>query len=138
MDKKYFRISVIAIIALIVIVSISIGLLQNNSNQNPSQIGIGSKEAFSVDINGGHHSAFDDAVEIDIQAGSVSEQVNITVESIINPIEDTTLHMLSLPLELGPNGLIFEKPIESIYSLSTLIINGADGIKESDVKIYLL
>lgn len=135
MNRKYLSIIVITIIALIVIVSISIGLLQNNSNQTPNQIEIGSKETFSIGVNGGHHTAWDDAVEIDVQAGSVSEQINITVESIVNPTDDTTLHMFSC-LEFGPDGFIFEKPIDLIIKYNPDQI--PEGIEESDVKIYLL
>jgi len=117
MDKNYYVIGVIAIIALIVIVSLSSGLLQNNSNQNHGQIDIGSNEIFSIGINGGRHSALDDAVEIDVQSGAVSEQVNITVELIINPVKDNTLHMFSC-FEFGPDGFIFEEPIDLIINMN--------------------
>jgi len=136
MDKRHLLpISVIAIIALVVIVFVSSGLLQDNTNKNPNQLDVGSKETFSVSINGGHHSALDDIVEIDVQAGSVLEQVNITVESINNPVEDTTLHMFSC-FEFGPDGFVFEEPIDLIIHYNPDEI--PEEVEESDVKIYLL
>jgi hypothetical protein len=135
MDKKHLTIFVIAIIALLAIVFVSSALLRDNTNKNPNQLDVGSKETFSISTNGGHHSALDDIVEIDVQAGSVSEPVNITVESISNPVEDTTLHMFSC-FEFGPDGFVFEEPIDLIIHYNPNEI--PEEVEESDVQIYLL
>jgi len=133
MDKKH--VIVIAIIALIVIVSVSFGLLQNDTNNNPNQNDLGSKTTLSISVNGGHYSAFNEVIEIDVKEGAVSEQINITIESINNPVEDATLHMFSC-FEFGPNGFVFDEPLDLIIHYNPNEI--PQGVEESEVKIYLL
>jgi len=79
---------------------------QNNTTNNNSGATIGMSESFSVNTSAGQYSVFDDTVEVNVYSGSVSEPVNITVESIANPLQDSSLVMLSC-YEFRPNGLTF-------------------------------
>ncbi|PVX25577.1 MAG: hypothetical protein CW691_04040 [Candidatus Bathyarchaeum sp.] len=135
MDKKIVTAAIVVIAAVAIIALVVPNLLQNATNDNNKVQNLGLKETISADSSGGQFSVFNDSVEMNIYAGSVPEQVDITIETITNPVEDSTLCMLSC-FEFGPNGLTFDNPIELIihYNVDDL----PQGVNESDIKVYVL
>jgi hypothetical protein len=123
--------------AVLIIVLVFSGCTEQqgkNSNTNNSGTN-GGITGFSVDSNGGEFTVLNDNVEVNVPSGAVSEQVNITVASIANPVPDSSLTMLSC-YEFGPDGLSFSLPIDVIlhYSLSDI----PSGVEESSLKVYVL
>ncbi|MFH1328281.1 MAG: hypothetical protein ABIH76_05510, partial [Candidatus Bathyarchaeota archaeon] len=133
MDRKIVTAAILVII--IVLALFGLNALLSNTNENNSGMDNGVKEMFSVDTTGGQFSILQDSVEVNVYSGSVAEQVNITVEQINNPVADSSLYMFSC-FEFGPDGLTFEKTIDVIinYNVNDL----PEGVKESDIKIYVL
>jgi hypothetical protein len=108
---------------------------ENNSTNTNNQGTIGQSESFSAGTSAGQYSILDDTVEVNVYSGSVSEPVNITVESITNPVQDSSLVMLSC-YEFRPDGLTFARPIDVIlhYNLNDI----PSGVAESSLKVYVL
>jgi hypothetical protein len=108
---------------------------ENNSTNTNNQGTIGLSESFSADTSAGQYSILDDTVEVNVYSGSVSEPVNITVESITNPVQDSSLVLLSC-YEFRPDGLTFARPIDVIlhYNLNDI----PSGVAESALKVYVL
>jgi len=122
-------------LAIILILTIMVFCGCNEQQNNNNGLDIGLTDTFSVDSTGGDFSIFDDNVMLNIQAESVTETVDITVETINNPVEDPDLIMFSC-FEFGPDGTTFNKPIDLIIRYNA--DNLPDGVEENDIKIYLL
>ena len=96
---------------------------------------IGEKEIFSINNSGGDFSLFDDKVKINVKSGSVDENIDITIETISNPVQDSDIVMLSC-YDFGPDGTTFNRPIDLIIRFNPEDL--AEGVTEKDVKIYVL
>jgi len=141
MNKK---ITVISIVFILTILCFSGCTNQDNTKTNEYERvekndyqnqNIGQKETISVNTVGGEFSLFDDMVKINIESQAVDTQINITVESINNPVIDPTLIMFSC-FEFEPNDTTFKKPIDLIIRYNQSII--PDSVDESDIRIYVL
>jgi len=107
---------------------------QGTTTDNNNKLSFGTIDTFSVDSTGGRFSVLQDTIEVNMDEGSVSSQVDITVEFVQNPVDDSSLYVASC-YEFGPNGLTFEKLIEVI-----IYYDNADlpaGLLESDLKMYV-
>ena len=96
---------------------------------------IGMKNSFTVNTSGGNFALFDDAVKMNVLPRAINETVEITVESINNPVDDSSLIMFSC-FEFGPNGKTFKFPIDLIISYDQY--NLPQGVEENDIQIYVL
>ena len=76
MNKKIIVLAIITILATMLFSGCN--EQQSIQTEKSSGLTVGSKDSFSVDSNGGDFSVLDDAVKVNIKAGTVSEQVNIT------------------------------------------------------------
>jgi hypothetical protein len=108
---------------------------QGATTNNSDGLGRGSIGTIFVGSKGGHFSVLQGYVEVNVSSGSVSTQTDITVQSIQNPVQDTSLNILSC-YEFGPDGQTFNKPIEVIihYDIDDL----PNGMKEADLRVYFL
>jgi len=133
MQKKLVTIAIVVMFTLLMFSGCDEQKGTTTSNDNPLTVGM--SDTFSVDSTGGQFSLLDDNVEVHVDAGSVSEQVNITVESISNPVTNPSLVVLSC-LDFGPDGLIFETPID--VTIHYNIDDIPAGVEESAIKVYVL
>jgi hypothetical protein len=96
---------------------------------------IGLKNSFRVNASGGEFELFDDAIKINVLPRAINETVEITIESISNPVDDPSIIMFSC-FEFGPNDTNFKFPIDLIISYDPH--NLPPGVKETDIQIYVL
>ena len=139
-DKK----SIFLLTIFLVVILIFAGCTDNqsnltNSNDNQKNgylhYDIGLKNSFTVNSSGGEFKLFDDAIKINILPRAINETVEITVESINNPIVDPNLIMFSC-FEFGPDGTTFKFPIDLIINYDQF--NLPPGVEENDIQIYVL
>jgi len=108
---------------------------KNMTTEENNNLDIGLKDGFLVDENGGDFSLFDDQVKVNVKHGSVTEPVDITIETISDPVEDLNIIMLSC-FDFGPDGTMFKNPIDVIIRYDEN--NLPTGVEESDIKVYVL
>lgn len=111
--------------------------INNNNNLSNSYLhyDIGLKDSFTVNISGGEFELFDDAIKINVLPRAINETVEITVESISNPVDDPNLIMFSC-FEFGPDGTTFNFPIDLIINYDQH--NLPPSVEETDIQIYVL
>ena len=129
MNTKLVAVALVAVVVLSVVVLV----VSNNPSTNNNEKG--TNDTFSVDSNGGLFSVLDDTVEVVVFVDSVTEQVEITVEPVTNPVTDSSVSVVSC-FDFGPDGLSFETPIQIrlYYNVGDL----PEDVTESSLKIYLL
>jgi len=133
MRKQLVAFAIIGIFFLTVFSGCTEQQKTNTDTDNDGEIGL--KETFSMDSTEGHFSLLGDSVEINVNSGSVSEPVNVTVEVIQNPVDDPSLYLFSC-YEFGPDGLTFNRPIDVIihYNIDDI----PAGVEESSIQVYVL
>jgi len=111
--------------------------INRNDNLRNSYLNydIGLNNSFTLNTSGGEFEIFDDAIKINVLPRSINETVEITIESINNPIDDSSLIMFSC-FEFGPDGTTFKFPIDLIINYDQH--NLPPGVEETDIQIYVL
>lgn len=141
MNKKMTAISIISLLLILAFSGCTESekkeTIENDSTNNNDYLdqATGVIETFTVDTSGGEYSLFEDKVKINIKSNALDKQTDITVETIENPVDDTSVIMFSC-FEFSPDGTTFNRPIDIIIRYDEK--NLPEGVDESDVKIYLL
>ena len=118
--------------AIVVVALVAIVLVGSNAFQNSTEE---KNESLSVTSTGGLFSVLDDTVELVVFAGSVTEDVDITVEAVTNPVDDSSVQVISC-FDFGPDGLTFETPID--IKINYKVDDLPEDVNEYSLKIYVL
>jgi hypothetical protein len=123
---------VVAVALVVVVVLSAVVLVALSGNQNPDQKTDGT---VSVGVNGGIFSVLGNTVDLIVFEGSVAEQVDISVEEVTNPADDSSVHVVSC-YDFGPDGLTFVTPIQIklYYDVADL----PEDVNENSLKIFVL
>jgi len=101
---------------------------------NTNQMPVGSIDACTLQTTGGIVSVLQDTVVVTTFEGSVSIPVDITVEVIQDPVQDSSLYVVSC-YDFKPDGLTFGIPIQISISYDVSTIPG--GLEETALQLYV-
>jgi hypothetical protein len=132
MNKKLVIAVISCILVIVVVVSVFTALQDTTPEDNNGSSG-GGEETFSVDSDGGWVKPTDSAASLRFDEGSVSEEMDVTIESTTDLPEEEGL-VPELGFEFGPDGIVFNEPVSLYIDYSG--VEFPEGVEEYMLRIY--
>ncbi|MGD9130981.1 MAG: hypothetical protein PVH73_05345 [Candidatus Bathyarchaeota archaeon] len=133
MNKRIVIPVIAAVLIIVVVVAGFIALQDGAAPENNNKPSGDNKGTFSVDSSGGWVKPTDSAVSICFYEGSVSEKIDVTVESTTDLPEEEGL-VPELGFDFGPDGARFNIPAYLYIDYSEVTL--PEGVEEYMLRIY--